>query len=116
MSGSGMMLRRLATAAFIAVLASGCATLGPESASPEEQARSEGANHEHAYNRDTSGRVNNSMACGSGQVTRCNWVWSRPSRRVAEQEALAQCQREVGAPCFTFATNNARSAWAAPSR
>jgi hypothetical protein len=104
---------RAATCGGIALLVSACATAGVETVTnPEQRAWQEGVNHEYAYNRDTSRRANNAMACGSAQLTRCNWVWSHSSRGSAEREALAQCQREVGAPCFTFATNNARTAWA----
>ena len=105
-------IRSTAVALCGAVALSGCAMLGIEERPPEERAFLEGIDHEYAYTRDAGGRAHNAMACGSAKATRCNWVWSRPSAAVAERDARAACEREVGGPCRVFAVNDIRSSWA----
>jgi hypothetical protein len=105
-------IRAAAVALCGAFYLSGCAMLGIEEPPPEERAFLEGIDHEYAYTRDAGGRAHNAMACGSAKTTRCNWVWSRPSAAVAEREARAACEREVGGQCRIFAVNDIRSSWA----
>lgn len=105
-------IRATTVALCCAFALSGCAVLGIEERSPEERAFLEGIDHEHAYMRDAGGRAHNAMACGSATATRCTWVWSRPSAAVAEREARAACERDVGGACRIFAVNDMRSSWA----
>lgn len=103
----------LAALALIATVAlPGCAMLGIKERPPQERAFLEGIDHEHAYVRDAGGRAHNAMACGAASATRCTWVWSRASARVAEREAREACARDVGGACWTFAVNDVRSPWA----